>query len=199
MAFCKDDPTVTERFPTQVLVMRKKVTLSCWKTSNSHCNITSGLIPCLRPANERWRYFVTPSLIGWAYASNQPYNLPPSTSYKESAIISSIGRSSSSSSTTTVRPFTWYMACKLAESQHICKNIYENIHLTHGPLTRYVKLPVAHLPGMPETFFPPPRVSDPEMHYGAWVTHARSPFKSVEGKTFPGFPAHGQTAILRIW
>ena len=26
----------------------------------------------------------------------------------------------------------------------------------HGPLTRYVKLWVAHAPGMPGTFFPPP-------------------------------------------
>ena len=29
---------------------------------------TSGLIPGLRPANERRRYFVTTSLIGWAQA-----------------------------------------------------------------------------------------------------------------------------------
>ena len=38
----------------------------------------------------------------------------------------------------------------------------------HGPLTRYVKLQVAHVSGM-------------------------------TGKTFPAFPAHAQTAILRIW
>ena len=40
----------------------------------------------------------------------------------------------------------------------------------HGPLTRYVKLRVAHAPGMPGTFFPPPRVSDPGMHHGTCVT-----------------------------
>ena len=31
-----------------------------------------GLIPGLRPANERRRYFVMASLIGWAQAQNQP-------------------------------------------------------------------------------------------------------------------------------
>ena len=29
----------------------------------------------LRPANERRRYKVTPSLIGWAQAKNQPYSV----------------------------------------------------------------------------------------------------------------------------
>ena len=29
-----------------------------------------------------------------------------------------------------------------------------------GPLTRYAKLQVAHAPGIPGTFFPPPQVSD---------------------------------------
>ena len=33
---------------------------------------TSGLISGLRPANERRRYKVTPSLIGWAQTQNQP-------------------------------------------------------------------------------------------------------------------------------
>ena len=41
----------------------------------------------------------------------------------------------------------------------------------HGPLTRYVKLRVAHAPGMPGTFSPPPRVSDPDMQHGTCVTH----------------------------
>ena len=34
---------------------------------------TSGLILGLRPANERRRYFVTTSLIGWVQAQNQPH------------------------------------------------------------------------------------------------------------------------------
>ena len=41
----------------------------------------------------------------------------------------------------------------------------------HGPLTRYVKLRVAHAPGMPGTFSPPPRINDPDMHHGTCVTH----------------------------
>ena len=41
----------------------------------------------------------------------------------------------------------------------------------HGPLARYVQLRVAHTPGMPGTFSPPPRISDPDMHYGTCVTH----------------------------
>ena len=40
-----------------------------------------------------------------------------------------------------------------------------------GPLTRYVKLRVAHTPGMPGTFSPPPLVSYPDMHHGTCVTH----------------------------
>ena len=38
----------------------------------------------------------------------------------------------------------------------------------YGPLAIYVKLRVAHAPG---TFPPPPRVSDPDMHHGTYVTH----------------------------
>ena len=38
----------------------------------------------------------------------------------------------------------------------------------HGPLIRYVKLRVAHAPGM---FSPSPRVSDPDTHHGTRVTY----------------------------
>ena len=46
----------------------------------THCNIIqydmmTGLILGLRPANERRRYFVTTSLIGWVQALNQPSNM----------------------------------------------------------------------------------------------------------------------------
>ena len=67
----------------------------------------------------------------------------------------------------------------------------------------------AHAPGMPGTFSPPPRVSDPDMHHGTCVTHVpwcmpgslTSSFlwSRWRGKTFPAFPAHAQPAILRIW
>ena len=39
------------------------------------------------------------------------------------------------------------------------------------PLARYVKLRVAHAPGMPGTFSPPPQNRDPGMHHGTCVTH----------------------------
>ena len=50
---------------------------------------------------------------------------------------------------------------------------YDNSLATvfHGPLPRYVKLRVAHAPGMPGTFSPQLRVSDPDMHHGTCVTH----------------------------
>ena len=40
------------------------------------------------------------------------------------------------------------------------------VSVHHGPLTRYAKLRVAHAPGMPGTFSPPPQVCDPDMHHG---------------------------------
>ena len=59
----------------------------------------------------------------------------------------------------------------------------------YGPLVRYVKLRVAHAPGMSVTFSQPPRVSDPDMHHGTCVTHvpwcvpgSRYAFKSIAGK-----------------
>ena len=42
----------------------------------------------------------------------------------------------------------------------------------HEPLARFLKLRVAHAPGMPGTFSPPPRVSDPDMHDARAVMHA---------------------------
>ena len=82
-------------------------------------------------------------------------------------------------------------------------------HYPHGPLARYVNLGVAHALGMPGTFPPPPRVSDPDMHHGTCVTHVpwcmqgslTSGFfwSRWWGETFPAFPAHAQPTILRIW
>ena len=48
----------------------------------------------------------------------------------------------------------------------------EDVSSVHGPHARYVKLRVAHAPGMPGTFSPPPRVSDPEMHHDT-TRHSR--------------------------
>ena len=61
-----------------------------------------------------------------------------------------------------------------------------NFH--HGPLIRYAKLQGAHAPGMPGTFSPPPRVSDPDMHHGPCVTHV--PW-CMSGSLNSGFP-HSQ-------
>ena len=35
----------------------------------------AGIILCMRPANERRHYNVTSSLIGWAHAQNEPYEV----------------------------------------------------------------------------------------------------------------------------
>ena len=51
----------------------------------------------------------------------------------------------------------WRMCCHLAS--------------TNGALASYLKLRVAHAPGMPGTFSPPPLVSDPDLHHGTCVTH----------------------------
>ena len=53
------------------------------------------------------------------------------------------------------------------------------------PLNRYVKLRVAHAPGMPGTFSRPPRVSDLDMHHDTCVTHV--PW-CMPGSPTRGFP-----------
>ena len=55
----------------------------------------------------------------------------------------------------------------------------------HGPFTRCVKLWVAHAPGMSGTFFPPPQISDPDMHHGTYVTHVPC---CMPGSLTSGFP-----------
>ena len=81
-------------------------------------------------------------------------------------------------------------------------------HMWSGIWGSY-RIRVAHGPGMPGTFSPPPPVSDPDMHHGTCVTHVTwcmsgsltsgFPLKSVAAKTFPAFPARAQHTILRIW
>ena len=70
----------------------------------------------------------------------------------------------------------------------------------HGPLTRYVKLQVAHAPGMPGTFSPAAdfkgyrKLAIPAcITARAWRTcrdACRDRLPAVTGKTFPAFPAH---------
>ena len=74
------------------------------------------------------------------------------------------------------------------------------IAIVHGPLTRYVKLQVAHAPGMPGTFsyaadFNGNRyLATPAcITARAWRTcrdACRDRLHAVTGKTFPAFPAH---------
>ena len=53
-----------------------------------------------------------------------------------------------------------------------CSHLYGTDRApSYRPLARYVILRVAHAPGMPGTFPPPPRVSDPDMHHGTCVRH----------------------------
>ena len=54
----------------------------------------------------------------------------------------------------------------------------------HGSLARYVKLRVAHAPGMSGTFLLTSRVNDPGMNHGTYVTHV--PW-SMPGSTYSGF------------
>ena len=71
------------------------------------------------------------------------------------------------------------------------------------------KVAGAHAPGMPGTFSPSQRVSDPDMHYGTCVTHVpwclMGSLTSIflwsrrRGEMFPAFPAHAQPTILSIW
>ena len=88
------------------------------------------------------------------------------------------------------------------------KGIHTRVYI-HGASCQIRKIAGAHAPGMPGTFSPSPRVSDPDMHHGTCVTHVpwcisgslTSGFlwNRRRGKTFPAFPVHAQPAILRIW
>ena len=82
-------------------------------------------------------------------------------------------------------------------------------YIIHGPLTRYVKLRVAHAPGMPGTFSPPPtseetaswrwRHASPHVRDARAVMHVGIANPRWPGKTFPAFSAHAQPTVLRIW
>ena len=75
--------------------------------------------------------------------------------------------------------FNWTTMQEKLQEDHKTSNLYlatSRIYeilwsIRHGPLTWYAKLGVAHAPGIPRTFSPPPRVSDPDMHHGTCVTH----------------------------
>ena len=101
-----------------------------------------------------------------------------------------------------------YFTNKILNISHIDDYIIETS--IHGPLTSYIKLMAAHAPGMPGTFSPSPRVSDPDKQHGTCVTHVPwcIPVSLTSGFlwsrwrekcSLPALPAHGQPATLRIW
>ena len=49
------------------------IPLHIFLTFSIHLYFSAGIILCVRPANQRWRYIVTSSLIGWAHPQNDPY------------------------------------------------------------------------------------------------------------------------------
>ena len=79
----------------------------------------------------------------------------------------------------------------------------------HGPLTRHEKLRVAHAPGMPGTFSPPPTSNETaskwsrhalrHVRHERAVMHVGVPKPAVAGKTLPAFTANARPAILCIW
>ena len=93
-------------------------------------------------------------------------------------MISSLRRRISSSSPchhTTLRDFpVWTVPCDLEKYEVNVKPF--QISCFNGPLTRYVKLQIAHASGMPVRFprhrrQRKPIVSDHSMHHGTCVTH----------------------------
>ena len=68
-------------------------------------------------------------------------------------------------------PHPWECLNWYHRTPRVVKCLHDSRTVYHGYLARYVKLWVAHAPGMPRTFSPPPRVSDPDMHNDTCVTH----------------------------
>ena len=66
------------------------------------------------------------------------------------------------------------------------------ISVSHEPLAKYIKLQVAHAPGMPGTLSAPPRISGPDMHHGTCKTHVPwcmpVSFEVGGGANVPGIP-----------
>ena len=66
---------------------------------------------------------------------------------------------------------THWWDCTTASHLEVMDLWKANGYKLNGPLTRYPKLRIAHAPGMPGAFSPPPLVSDPDMHHGTCLTH----------------------------
>ena len=80
------------------------------------------------------------------------------------------------------------------EFSWVCKFVDGGV----GPLVRYVKLWVAHAPGMPGIFSLSlaPRVSDPDMHHDTCMTHV--PWCMPGSQTSGFFLIDGRVNVLSI-
>ena len=54
-----------------------------------------------------------------------------------------------------------YRIASILTRIHWVQHSFQMKKSSHGPLAKYAKLRVAHAPGMPRTYSPPPRVIDP--------------------------------------
>ena len=69
-AVCQGRSVLTRWFTLYILLEKKYTTMF---TSAGLCNIfKAGIILCMRPANERWRYDVMSSPTGWSHTQNYP-------------------------------------------------------------------------------------------------------------------------------
>ena len=108
---------------------------------------------------------------------------------------------------TVRRPIYVVRSSKYINFQCVGHWYLRNPKLRHnGLLVSYEKAWVAQAPGMPGTFPPSPRVSDPNMHYGTCVTHVPwcMPWSLTSGFSWSRwrgkpFPAYAQPKILLIW
>ena len=98
----------------------------------------------------------------------------------------------------------WWNLCYIADCNSVMLWIYSGrIEWTSFQIRNIVGCVYARNAG---NVFPTPRVSDPDMHHGTWVTHVPwcMPGSLTSGslwshwwwKTFPAFPAHAQPAIF---
>ena len=91
--------------------------------------------------------------------------------------------------TTNLSGFTAWR-CLLSECTKVQLDALFAKARVHGSLAGFVKLRVAHAPGIPGTFSPP--VSDPGMHHGTSLTHVpwcmSGSLTRAGGENVPGIP-----------
>ena len=73
-----------------------------------------------------------------------------------------------------IQAIVWRQTGKRPSAESMMTQLTDAYMCHHGPLTKYVKLRIAHAPGMPRTFSRPwfqrkPLISDPGMHPGTCV------------------------------